>query len=517
MQSRTMLWSGITVGLIALAGCSSTSAPPPAKATASTPPPAPVLAAAPASPTATTSPDVDVRPILLNAAIRDVQNAEDIGATVAAYGRGVAIDPDSLLLNKAYVLRMIELEVPEQALDAAQKVLARQPADGLSRGVLAFTQARSGQMVEALTNISLAAQQQPDDAFVQDTAGHLLAWYDRVSPAPAMPNSVRDAVRHVHAALDNEVVFGAAYQDAALYYLDQRRQQQQAAQATANPGDNAAPPPAPAVSMDGPVGGTAAGPVMFAPTGYDEGPAESPEEAYEPDFLVPLVYGWEPGFWGAGFVVVVPPVIHAFPPNHHRHRGEHRQPPVHRHDAEFTFRDRFFGRGYRSVDVNGGRGTTALAYLHDRYPGAFPMTGTATPAVVNRAAARPGVSSDRVVRGLGAAAVPANNVARVGVVRESQLRVSSAPQVVNPGAPGGVISGSPGYTHYAPNGPSVGAAVNMAAPGVNPGSFGAIGLPPGFIAVPAGPVATPGRSTPAPVRGGGTPATPGRPAGSGGR
>jgi len=261
---------------------------------------------------------------------------------------------------------------------------------------------------------------------------------------------------------------------------------------------------------------------MFAPTGFDEGAAESPEEPYEPDFLVPPVYGWEPGFWGAGFVVVVPPVIHAFPPHHHRKHDEHhqspvhRQPPVHHHDAEFTFRDRFFGHGYRSVDVNGGRGTTALAYLHDRYPVAFPMTGTATPAVVNRAAVRPGVSSDRVVRGLGAGAVPLNNnVARVGVVREGQLRIGGAPQVINPGAPGGMISGSPGYTHYAPNGPSVGGAVNMPAPGVNPASFGAIGLPPGFIAVPAGPVATPGRSMPAPVRGGGTPSVPGRPAGAG--
>jgi hypothetical protein len=509
MQSRKVLWSGITAGLIALGGCSTTTtAPPPARSTA------PVLAASPAAPT--TAPDVDVRPILLNAAIHDVENAEDIGATVAAYARGVAIDPDSLLLNKAYVLRMIELEVPDQALDAAQKVLARQPADGLSRGVLAFTQARSGQMVEALTNISLATKQAPDDAFVQDTAGHLLAWYDRVTPLPPMPNSVRDAVRHLHATLDNEVVFGAAYQDAALYYLDQRRQQQQPAQANANPAENAAPP-APAVSMDGPVGGTAAGPVMFAPTGYDqEEPAESPDEVYEPDILVPLVYGWEPGFFGAGFVVVVPPVFHAHPPIHHRHRGEHRPSPVHHHDAEFTFRDRFFGRGYRSVDANGGRGTTALAYLHDRYPGAFPMTGAATPQVANRGVrAGAGASSDRVVRGLGNAAVPTNNVTRVGVVRESQLRVSSAPRVINPGAPGGVISGSPGYTHYAPNGPSVGGAVNMAAPGVNPASFGAIGLPPGFIAVPVGPVATPGRPAGTPMPGRAAAAVPGRPAGAG--
>jgi hypothetical protein len=472
MRNGRLLVVALSAGLLVTSGCSvgSNSAP---RAEA---PPAPTPVAFRDAPT--TAPAVDVRSILLDSAIYSIQQSHDFDGARTAYGRGVAIDPDSVPLNLAYVHRLIELEVPDFAYDAAQKVLATKPDDGASRGVLAFAEARTGQMSNALTDIARAVNASPNDPFIQDTAGHLLGWYDRVSPAPVMPETVQIDVRKTHSILDNEVVFGAAYQDASLYYLHERRQTDES---------NAAEP-APPVIIDGPVGGTAAGPVPFSST---------PDAADAViDDVAPIVDAIEPVFLEySGFFVV----SDFFGDFRHQHRFHH---PGRRHDPEVTFRDHFFGRGYQTVATGGGRGVTAQAYLHDRFPSSFTLAGNRNGTVVS--------PNDR----------------NAGSFRTGDQRNRNG-GLVQGRLPAGVISGSPGFEYFNPGGIQAGGAVNMRAPGVNASSFGAIGLPPGFIAAPApmpaaapvaapspGPVVTsPAGRTATPARG----ATGGRGGSDGGR
>src|SRR5213080_4436424 len=54
-------------------------------------------------------------PANLGAAVRDVADAPDIDAAVDAYTRGMQIDANSVALHKAYVQRVVELEVPQLA------------------------------------------------------------------------------------------------------------------------------------------------------------------------------------------------------------------------------------------------------------------------------------------------------------------------------------------------------------------------------------------------------------------
>jgi hypothetical protein len=323
------------VGMMIIAGgCAVT----PRERVAAPPTPAPVtVAAAP-----TTAPAVDARSVLLLSAIYELQAAPTSEAAKTAYARGVAIDPRNVALNRLYVQRMVDLESPELGYDAAQIVVSSVPTDGLARAVLAFTQAERGLMDLAARNIDIAVKSESRDPFVQDTAGHLLAWFDRAVAENSIPATTQSALRRVHLALDNEIVFGEAYQDASLYYLNERRQSE--AEATTRPA--VAPPPA--FAIDGPVGGAQVPNVQPAVEYFDEvAPIAEPLYFMSPGFIVVTDFFGDFG-------------RRMHPPRHVRH-----------HDVTFAFRDHFFGRGYRTFPAAGVRGVTATAYLRDRFPASF--------------------------------------------------------------------------------------------------------------------------------------------------
>src|ERR1019366_6908195 len=118
------------------------------------------------------------QPATVAAAIQAIQQAPDPSAVVAAYGSGIALAPNDPKLHEAYVARMVDMGLPEMAYHQAQTLTTLQPDNGLAWGVVAYVDARRGQMPEAVSAINLAGQFASSNKFVAHTAGEILAWYD---------------------------------------------------------------------------------------------------------------------------------------------------------------------------------------------------------------------------------------------------------------------------------------------------------------------------------------------------
>src|SRR6516165_2434738 len=100
-------------------------------------------------------------------AVEAIQQAPDPSAAIAAYANGFAIDRNDPRLYDAYVSRMVDLGLPEIAYHQAQTLTTLQNNNGLAWGVVAYVDARRGQMPEAVSAINLAGQFAPDNKFVQ--------------------------------------------------------------------------------------------------------------------------------------------------------------------------------------------------------------------------------------------------------------------------------------------------------------------------------------------------------------
>ena len=114
----------------------------------------------------------------LAAAIQAIEQAPDPSATVAAYVNGAAVDRNDPELSEAYVIRMVDLGLPELAFHQAQTLTTLQSNNGLAWGVVAYVEARRGNMAEAISAINLAGQFAPNTPLVERTAGEIMAWYD---------------------------------------------------------------------------------------------------------------------------------------------------------------------------------------------------------------------------------------------------------------------------------------------------------------------------------------------------
>jgi hypothetical protein len=190
------------------------------------------------------------------AAIEAVRQAADPSAAVAAYANGTALNHNNAKLNEAYVRRMVDLGLPEMAYHQAQTLTTMQPKDGLAWGVVAYVDARRGQMPEAISAITLAGQFAPDDKFVAHTAGELCAWYDLKADKTQLPGSVKDGMAKVRAIVDKQAAFIDAYNAACKAYRTEAQSSNQAAPGQAASAAEApeaaatAPPPAYAPAPD---------------------------------------------------------------------------------------------------------------------------------------------------------------------------------------------------------------------------------------------------------------------------
>src|SRR5271165_3617731 len=82
------------------------------------------------------------------AAIQAIQQAPDPSAAITAYANGIALNRNDPKLFEAYVSRMVDLGLPELAYHQAQTLTTLQSSNGLAWGVVAYVEARRGQMAE---------------------------------------------------------------------------------------------------------------------------------------------------------------------------------------------------------------------------------------------------------------------------------------------------------------------------------------------------------------------------------
>ncbi len=264
-------------------------------------------------------------------AIQAIQQAPDPSAVVAAYADGSAAGRNDPKLQEAYVNRMVELGLPELAYHQAQALTTLQSSNGLGWGVVAYVDARRGQMPEAIAAINLAGQFAPDNKFVIHTAGELIAWYDFKADKGTIPENAKNGLTRIRALLDKQPEFTEAYNTAQKAYQAQAKpelQSSQTAPAPQTPGPVVPPPqpaqvaPVPLVPDASQVPAAPLAPAApqaalpadgIAPPGF-AGPALAPPypdyPAYAPDYPD---YGWfddwGPNYcsdWGAGWVAPAP-------------------------------------------------------------------------------------------------------------------------------------------------------------------------------------------------------------------
>src|SRR5262245_47214466 len=125
-------------------------------------------AAPPVTPTTTTT---NQQP---SAAIQAIQQAGDPSAVIAAYANGTVYNHTDPMLIEAYVSRMIDLGLPELAYHQAQTLTTIGSNSGLAYGVVAYVDARRGEMDDAISAINVAVPLAPDHKFIQATAGEIL-------------------------------------------------------------------------------------------------------------------------------------------------------------------------------------------------------------------------------------------------------------------------------------------------------------------------------------------------------
>jgi hypothetical protein len=266
------------------------------------------------------------QPASVTAAIQAIQQAADPSAVVAAYGSGIALAPNDPKLHEAYVDRMVDMGLPEMAYHQAQTLTTLQPNNGLAWGVVAYVDARRGQMPEAVSAINLGGQFSSSNKFVAHTAGEILAWYDLKADKTKLPESAKDGLTRVRSLVDKQPAFTEAYEAARKAYQAQTSAAQTpapeaaagaASTAPAEAATSASPTPQSAYAPRATAAPQAASPYdqvaapdymlppavpaytpQYYPSYYDMGPDYYYD--YGPGWIAPTPWcWWQPcGFWG---------------------------------------------------------------------------------------------------------------------------------------------------------------------------------------------------------------------------
>lgn len=169
----------------------------------------------------------------LAAAIQAIEQASDPSATVAAYANGAAIDRNDPKLSEAYVIRMVDLGLPELAFHQAQTLTTLQSNNGLAWGIVAYVEARRANMAEAISAINLAGQFAPTSPLVERTAGEIMAWYDIKADKTTLSENAQRGLATIRQLLDKYPDFADAYETAKKAYQAQAKAPEQPAESQA--------------------------------------------------------------------------------------------------------------------------------------------------------------------------------------------------------------------------------------------------------------------------------------------
>ena len=169
----------------------------PSVATAAAPAPATAPSTAPASP------------------LEALRAAANPSAAVDAYARAATTQPGNIDLEKAYIRKMVDLNVPEMADLQARNLVQRDGSDGLAWAVVAYMAAARGAPAAAIMNLKTAIQQSPDDPFVLRTAAQVVAWYDAQTDRSMLSKDDTQTLEWIRAQGAGRPAYADAYRAAA--------------------------------------------------------------------------------------------------------------------------------------------------------------------------------------------------------------------------------------------------------------------------------------------------------------
>ena len=201
------------------------------------------------------------------AGVAVIKTAPDPSTAIAAYASAEVSAPGNLDIERAYVRRMVDFGLPEMAETQAKDLVQREPLDGLAWAVTGYMSAKRGETAQAIEDLAQAAKELPGDAFVQRTAGQVLAWYDLQADEGKPGTPEHAAAEMLRGQLIGKTVYTAAYNAAV-----------KADEATAEaPATQPATQPAGGVATSGAVGAAPGTTPDFQPsaTAYTPGAAEA--------------------------------------------------------------------------------------------------------------------------------------------------------------------------------------------------------------------------------------------------
>lgn len=243
--------------------------------------------------------------------IQAIQQAPDPSAAVAAYANGFAQDRNNPRLLDAYVVRMVDLGLPEMAFHQAQTLTTLDSNNGVAWGVVAYVNARRAEMPEAISAINLAGRLAPANTFVVHTAGEIVAWYDFKADKSKLTENSRVGLDRVRAQLAKQAVFTEAYNNARSAYQTGQTPGANPGAAPAEPGNAPAVPnspqaPAAPLAPAAPQAQVEVVPPLTPPV-YDSYGDYYTDYAYHPGYA----YSWYPDYgfyagWGPGWLAPVP-------------------------------------------------------------------------------------------------------------------------------------------------------------------------------------------------------------------
>lgn len=155
---------------------------------------------------------------MLIGCINDMQMATAPGEIRAAHQRCEVLRPVSLRLDVTFVERMVARGEPEGALEAAKRVLEKNPNNGLARAVVAYNEARAEEWASALQDLIQANVDRPHDPLIALTAGWVLAWLDNAADTSTMPAELGPKIDFLRRTVSESATFKNVYLSAALDY-----------------------------------------------------------------------------------------------------------------------------------------------------------------------------------------------------------------------------------------------------------------------------------------------------------
>ena len=141
-----------------------------------------------------------------------IEHAADPSAATDDYVKGISSGGDIAALEAAYVKRMVDFGVPDMATTQAADLAQRKPDNGVAHAVVAYGNAKRGEMNAALADIAKAVERAPDDPFVQRTAGQLIAWYDARADRSKVPDDLQQSIDAMRRRIGQSPTFVYAYE-----------------------------------------------------------------------------------------------------------------------------------------------------------------------------------------------------------------------------------------------------------------------------------------------------------------